>query len=47
MRTAVKKSIFLPADLARDNPMTQQRALATEVSLAEELRSEGYAVWQN
>jgi predicted GIY-YIG superfamily endonuclease len=29
------------------NPMTQQRALATEVSVAEELRREGFAVWQN
>ena len=29
------------------NPMTQQRALATEVSLADELRREGFAVWQN
>jgi len=27
--------------------MTQQRALATEIALAEELRQEGYAVWQN
>jgi len=29
------------------NPMTQQRALATEIALAEELRQEGFAVWQN
>jgi len=29
------------------NPMTHQRALATEISLAEELRKEGFAVWQN
>jgi predicted GIY-YIG superfamily endonuclease len=29
------------------NPMTHQRALATEIALAEELREEGMAVWQN
>ena len=29
------------------NPMTHQRALATEISLAEELREEGFGVWQN
>ena len=29
------------------NPMTHQRALATEIALAEELRHEGFAVWQN
>ncbi len=29
------------------NPMTYQRALATEIALAEELRSEGFGVWQN
>ena len=29
------------------NPMTRQRALATEMSLAEELRKEGFGVWQN
>ena len=29
------------------NPMTYQRALATEIALAEELRQEGYGVWQN
>jgi predicted GIY-YIG superfamily endonuclease len=29
------------------NPMTHQRALATEIALAEELRQEGFAVWQN
>lgn len=29
------------------NPMTYQRALATEIALAEELRREGFAVWQN
>jgi len=27
--------------------MTYQRALATEIALAEELRQEGYGVWQN
>jgi predicted GIY-YIG superfamily endonuclease len=29
------------------NPMTYQRALATENALADELRREGFAVWQN
>ena len=29
------------------NPMTYQRALATEIAVAEELRQEGFAVWQN
>jgi predicted GIY-YIG superfamily endonuclease len=29
------------------NPMTYQRALATEIALAGELRAEGFAVWQN
>ena len=29
------------------NPMTYQRALATEIALAEELRHEGFGVWQN
>lgn len=29
------------------NPMTYQRALATEFFLADELRQEGFAVWQN
>jgi hypothetical protein len=29
------------------NPMTNQRALATELTLADELRQEGFAVWQN
>jgi predicted GIY-YIG superfamily endonuclease len=28
------------------NPMTYQRALATEIALANELRKEGFAVWQ-
>jgi len=27
--------------------MTYQRALATEIALAEELRQESYGVWQN
>jgi hypothetical protein len=29
------------------NPMTYQRALATEIALAEDLRHEGFGVWQN
>lgn len=29
------------------NPMRYQRALVTEITLAEELRQEGFAVWQN
>jgi len=29
------------------NPMTYQRALATEITLAGELRQEGWGVWQN
>jgi hypothetical protein len=29
------------------NPMTRQQALATEIALAEKLRREGFAVWQN
>ena len=29
------------------NPMTYQRALATEITLADELRQEGWGVWQN
>jgi hypothetical protein len=29
------------------NPMTYQRALATEIALADDLRQEGFAVWQN
>lgn len=38
----------LMSDLfAHLNPMTYQRAVATEMSLAEELRREGYGVWQN
>jgi hypothetical protein len=38
---------LLPDLFAHLNPMTHQRALATEISLADELRQEGYAVWQN
>ena len=38
---------LLPELFQHLNPMTQQRALATEVSLAEELRKEGFGVWQN
>ncbi len=29
------------------NPMTYQRALATEITLADELRQDGWGVWQN
>lgn len=38
---------LLPELFAHLNPMTHQRALATEIALAEELRQEGFAVWQN
>jgi hypothetical protein len=38
---------LLPDLFAHLNPMTYQRALATEIALAEELRQEGFAVWQN
>ncbi len=38
---------LLPDLFAHLNPMTHQRALATEIALAEELRWEGFAVWQN
>jgi predicted GIY-YIG superfamily endonuclease len=38
---------LLPELFAHLNPMTRQRALATEIELAEELRLEGFAVWQN
>jgi predicted GIY-YIG superfamily endonuclease len=38
---------LLPELFAHLNPMTQQRALATEIALADELRREGFAVWQN
>lgn len=38
---------LLPDLFAHLNAMTRQRALATEIALAEELRQEGFAVWQN
>lgn len=38
---------LLPDLFAHLNPMTHQRALATEITLADELRQEGFAVWQN
>jgi predicted GIY-YIG superfamily endonuclease len=38
---------LLPDIFAHLNPMTRQRALATEIALAQELRQEGFAVWQN
>jgi len=38
---------LLPDLFAHLNPMTHQRALATEIALAEELRREGFGVWQN
>lgn len=38
---------LLPDLFAHLNPITRQRALATEIALAEELRQEGFAVWQN
>ena len=38
---------LLPELFAHLNPMTHQRALATEITLADELRQEGFAVWQN
>jgi len=38
---------LLPDLFAHLNPMTQQRALATEIALADDLRHEGFAVWQN
>jgi hypothetical protein len=38
---------LVPDLFAHLNPMTHQRALATEIALAEELRKEGFAVWQN
>jgi predicted GIY-YIG superfamily endonuclease len=37
---------LLPELFQHLNPMTYQRALATEIALAEELRKEGFAVWQ-
>jgi hypothetical protein len=38
---------LVPELFAHLNPMTHQRALATEIALADELRQEGFAVWQN
>jgi len=38
---------LLPDLFAHLNPMTHQQALASEIALAEELREEGFAVWQN
>ena len=38
---------LLPELFQHLNPMTYQRALATEITMAEELRHEGFAVWQN
>jgi hypothetical protein len=38
---------LLPEFFQHLNPMTYQRALATEIALAEELRHEGFGVWQN
>jgi predicted GIY-YIG superfamily endonuclease len=38
---------LMPELFAHLNPMTNQRALATEITLADELRRDGFAVWQN
>ena len=38
---------LLPELFQHLNSMTYQRALATEIALADELRHEGFAVWQN
>ena len=38
---------LLPDLFAHLNPMSHQRALATEITHADELRKEGFAVWQN
>ena len=38
---------LLPDLFTHLNPMTHQRALATEIALADELRHDGFAVWQN
>jgi hypothetical protein len=46
MRRPLEKSCC-PTLFAHLNPMTRQRALATEIALAEELRDEGFGVWQN
>ena len=39
--------VLLPELFEHLNPMTYQRALATEIAVAKDLRQEGYAVWQN
>jgi hypothetical protein len=38
---------YSPELFQRLNPMTYQRALATEIAVAKDLRQECYAVWQN
>lgn len=38
---------LLPDLYSHLNPMTYQQALATEITLAEELRLDGFAVWQH
>lgn len=38
---------LMPELFSHLNPMTYQRALATEISLAHELRLEGFGVWQH
>ena len=38
---------LMPELFSHLNPMTYQRALATEISLADELRLEGFGVWQH
>jgi hypothetical protein len=38
---------LMPELFTHLNPMTHQRALATEIGLADELREEGFGVWQN
>ncbi len=38
---------LLPEFFDHLNPMTYQQALATEITVADELRREGFAVWQN
>jgi len=39
--------VLLPELFEHLNPMTYQRAMATEIAVAKDLRQEGYAVWQN
>ena len=39
--------VLLPELFEHLNPMTYQRAMATEICVATDLRQEGYAVWQN